>query len=61
MAHQYDPAIKYLQRSLELEPDSPHGPRGLGEIYVQIGMYDEAIAAMQRYVDLTDGHDYALG
>ena len=55
-------AIEYLQRSLELEPDLPDGHRGLGEVYVQKGMYDEAITAMQKYVDLTEGRtDYALG
>ena len=62
MAHQYDPAIEYLQRSLELEPDHTDGHRGLGETYVQKGMYDEAIAHMQKYVELTEGRtDYALG
>jgi adenylate cyclase len=62
MAHQYDPAIDYLQRSLESEPDHTDGHRGLGETYVQKGMYDEAIASMQKYFDLTEGRtDYAVG
>jgi tetratricopeptide (TPR) repeat protein len=30
-------------------------------VYVQKGMHDEAIAQMQKYVDLTDGYDTALG
>jgi Tfp pilus assembly protein PilF len=62
MAHQYDPAIEYLQRSIDSEPDHTDGHRGLGETYVQKGMYDEAIAHMQKYVELTEGRtDYALG
>jgi tetratricopeptide (TPR) repeat protein len=62
MAHQYDPAIEHLQRTLELEPDASDGHRGLGEIYVQKGMYDKAIVHMQKYVELTQGQtDYAFG
>jgi tetratricopeptide (TPR) repeat protein len=44
MARQYDSAIKYLERSIELERDAIDGHRGLGEVYVQKGMHDEAIA-----------------
>ena len=53
MAHQYDLAIEYLQRTLELEPDVVDGHRGLGEVYVQKGMHDEAIKHLQKYVELT--------
>ena len=38
------------------------GIAALGEVYVQKAMYDEAIAHMQKYVELTEGRtDYALG
>jgi tetratricopeptide (TPR) repeat protein len=58
MAHQYDPAIEYLQRALDLGALSEH--RGLGEIYVQKGVYDKAIAHMQKFVDFADS-DYSWG
>jgi tetratricopeptide (TPR) repeat protein len=45
-----------------LEPDVGDTYRALGVIYVQKGMYDEAIAAMKKNVELTGDHtDYGLG
>jgi tetratricopeptide (TPR) repeat protein len=62
MAHQYDLAIEYLERTLELEPGAVGAYKGSGAVYVQKGMYDEAIAYRQKYVELTEGRtDYALG
>lgn len=58
-ARHYDEAIEVSRRMLELEPDSYFVRFNLAEAYSHKGMYDEAIAEMQKLHKRTrDGDKY---
>ncbi len=44
----YDQAIAYLQKTLELDPDFPPAHGQLPAAFEQKGMYDKAIAGFQK-------------
>ena len=44
-ARRFDEALEYTQRALELNSDYSHAHWMAGQIYVQMGLYEEAIAA----------------
>jgi tetratricopeptide (TPR) repeat protein len=44
-ARRFDEALDYSQRALELNPDFSHAYWVIGLTYLQMGLYDEAIAA----------------
>ena len=51
-ARRYQDALPYLQRGVELEPRSARAYFRLGDNYVQLGKYDEAIAAYKKAGEL---------
>jgi tetratricopeptide (TPR) repeat protein len=55
-ARQYDRAIEEYRRAIELDPDFFRAHWLLGQAYEQKGMYTEAIASMQKAVDLSEGN-----
>jgi adenylate cyclase len=60
----YDQARAKLayERAVELAPSSAVAHQFYGIMYLSpMGRHEEAIAQMQKYVDLTDGYDTALG
>jgi TolB-like protein/Tfp pilus assembly protein PilF len=60
-ARRFDEALDYCQRSLQLNPDFDPTHRMAGKIYLQKGMYDEAISAFvagHRMSDPLLGHAY---
>jgi tetratricopeptide (TPR) repeat protein len=63
---QYDKAIEIAHKSLELNPDLPQGYYVLGGAYAEKGMFEEAIAARERFIELRSraigylGETYAL-
>jgi TolB-like protein/DNA-binding winged helix-turn-helix (wHTH) protein/cytochrome c-type biogenesis protein CcmH/NrfG len=53
---QYDRAAEHLQRTLEVEPDSPITHWQLGAVYVQQGMYAEAVEKHHEPIGCLAGH-----
>ena len=51
-ARRYQEALPYLERGIELEPRSSRSYFRLGDNYVQLGRYDEAIAAYRKAGEL---------
>ena len=58
-ARQFDRAIEHLHTLLEHEPEFLPALFNLGRAYVQMGLYDEAIAAFQKTVQ-TSGNRQSL-
>jgi TolB-like protein/DNA-binding winged helix-turn-helix (wHTH) protein/Tfp pilus assembly protein PilF len=54
LSRDYDTALKYARRSYELKPDEPLVLLGLGDIYLQKGMYDKAIDIFKALASLND-------
>lgn len=52
LAQQYDTAIQRLKEALELYPSEPGGHTWLGLTYLKKGMYEQAIAELQKGVEL---------
>jgi tetratricopeptide (TPR) repeat protein len=52
-ARRYDQAIEQLRRTLEMDPKYGGAYLYLGEVYVQKGIYAEAITALKRAVELS--------
>lgn len=48
MSRDYDGAIKFFKRALELQPDVPNARVHLGAAYVQKQMYDEALVEFDK-------------
>lgn len=48
----YQPAARYLEEAVEKEPNSAVGWRSLGVAYVNLGMPDRALAAMDKALEL---------
>ena len=60
-ARQYERAIEQCQKTLELDPNFPMPYATLGRAYLAKGMYEEAIAAFQKWGDMPClGYAYAL-
>jgi tetratricopeptide (TPR) repeat protein len=52
--HQYDKAIDQCRRALELDPTSAGAYDCLGSSYLASGQYEQAIAAFQKAVSLSN-------
>jgi TolB-like protein/DNA-binding winged helix-turn-helix (wHTH) protein len=52
---QYDLAIEIIHKKLELDPNFASGYVSLGDVYARKGMYREAIAQIQKGVNLSGG------
>lgn len=59
---QYERAAQYFQNSLEADPRHEAALRGLANSYVQLKRYDEALAAIQRAINVRPefGGNYAI-
>jgi len=53
--HQYDSALKYLERSIELQP-SPGAHLNLGNLYKQFGEIEKAIATTEKCIELAPNY-----
>jgi TolB-like protein/Tfp pilus assembly protein PilF len=60
MAHDYERALEEALRTLELEPHFAPAQSILGQIYEQLGRYEEGLTALQNARDLSDGHPATL-
>jgi serine/threonine protein kinase/tetratricopeptide (TPR) repeat protein len=56
-ARQYDRAIEQGQETLKIDPNFPQAHTLLGLAYVKKGMFPEAIAELQRAVDLSSSNN----
>jgi TolB-like protein/tetratricopeptide (TPR) repeat protein len=56
-AHEYGQAIAHLRRVLEQEPRFFPALFNLGRVYVQNGMYSEAVAAFEKAVQLSGNRE----
>ncbi len=56
-ARQYDQGIRAFQKALELEPDDIQTHLGLGNVYGEKQMYREAIAELEKAVNLGNRHE----
>jgi serine/threonine-protein kinase len=54
-AHRYDVALEHYRKALELDPSYSWAHLWIGQVYVQKGMYAEAIDAMKKAVTLSGG------
>jgi tetratricopeptide (TPR) repeat protein len=52
-ARKYQEALTYQQREVELEPRNAEAYFRLGDLYVQLGNYDQALAAFEKVGELT--------
>jgi len=57
---QYDLMIEDNRKKLELDPNFAAAYLGLGRAYASKGMYQDAIAAFQKGLDLSGGASYYL-
>jgi tetratricopeptide (TPR) repeat protein len=60
-ARRYEEALPHLERAVELEPRSVHANFRVGDVYAQLGRYDEAIAAFEKDRELTKGGNFQAG
>jgi tetratricopeptide (TPR) repeat protein len=61
LAGHRDQAIETLKKAVEIDPTFPRAHFRLGSVYEQMGMYDKAIAELQKAVQLSDGNSYYEG
>jgi DNA-binding winged helix-turn-helix (wHTH) protein/TolB-like protein/Tfp pilus assembly protein PilF len=61
LAGHRDQAIETLKKAIEIDPTFPRAHFRLGSVYEQMGMYDKAIAELQKAVQLSDGNSYYEG
>jgi adenylate cyclase len=59
-ARQYDDAIRALQKRFELEPDDGEAHLGLAWVYGEKKMHREALAEMEKVVNLWNRNDVAV-
>jgi TolB-like protein/DNA-binding winged helix-turn-helix (wHTH) protein/Flp pilus assembly protein TadD len=59
-AKESDQRIEIQRKRMELDPDNAHTYLQLGKLYARKGMYPEAIAHLQKAVNLSGGRPYAL-
>ena len=55
-ARQYEQVIEEGQKNVKLEPNSPYTHFWMGVAYNEKGMHEEAIAALEKAVDLSRGN-----
>jgi TolB-like protein/Tfp pilus assembly protein PilF len=55
-ARQYDQAIEYYRKALELDPNYSWSYLWIGQAYLEKGMYSEAIADINKAVTLSEGN-----
>jgi len=60
LSRNYDQAIDQFQKTLELDANFPPPHTFLGAAYEQKGMFEEAIAAFQRAIPVTQSHAKVL-
>jgi tetratricopeptide (TPR) repeat protein len=49
----YDQALKNFKKAIDLQPNSALGYKGMGDAYVNSGIFDEAITAYQKALKST--------
>ena len=55
LARQHDRSVEALKKIIEMEPTFPAAHSVLGNVYVQMEMYDEAMAEYQKVIELSKG------
>jgi serine/threonine-protein kinase len=58
---EYDQAVEWFQKGLELAPDDPWGYIGIGQSLISEGMYEDGIAELKKGLDAAPGLDFLLG
>jgi tetratricopeptide (TPR) repeat protein len=58
---EYDQAVEWFQKGLELAPDDPGGYIGIGQSLISEGMYEDGIAELKKGLDAAPGLDFLLG
>jgi len=58
MSFQYQTAIKYMKKYIELEPNDEFGYKFLGYLYYQIGEYRKAVYELNQRLELSAGDTY---
>ena len=52
LARDYDAAVQQLQKIIEMEPNFPAAHSVLGNVYVQQGLFEQAMAEYQKVLEL---------
>ncbi len=55
LARDYDTAVAHLQKIIEMEPNFPAAHSVLGNVYVQQGLFEQAMAEYQKVLELSKG------
>ncbi len=55
LARDYDTAVEHLQNIIEMEPNFPAAHSVLGNVYVQQGLFEQAMAEYQKVLELSKG------
>lgn len=55
LARQFQRSVEALERIIEMEPSFPAAHSVLGNVYVQMQMYDEAMTEYQKVMELSPG------
>ena len=55
LARDYDTAVAHLQKIIEMEPNFPSAHSVLGNVYVQQGLFEQAMAEYQKVLELSKG------
>ena len=55
LARQFRRSVEALKRIIEMEPSFPAAHSVLGNVYVQMEMYDEAMTEYQKVIELSQG------
>ena len=55
LARQHNRAVEALQKIIEMEPNFPAARSVLGNVYVQMEKYDEALAEYEKVIELSKG------
>jgi tetratricopeptide (TPR) repeat protein len=59
-ARKYDEAEKYLKRSIELDPNNHGSYERLGDVYIEMGRFGDAIAMFEKRQSIQPKGDHAL-
>jgi TolB-like protein/lipoprotein NlpI len=55
LARDYDAAVEHLQKIIEMEPNFPAAHSVLGNVYLQQGLFEQAMAEYQKVLKLSKG------
>src|SRR6266571_6766302 len=55
LARDYDAAVQHLQKIIEMEANFPAAHSVLGNVYIQQGLYEKAMAEYQKVLELSKG------